>query len=86
MGEEKDVVQSAINRNITDFVNELLDEVRGKPTAKRGRKPKNDEAIGMHPVEYTLKDKLDVLDRAIKLEALRLKVRDGDEGGGFAED
>lgn len=76
-----------INQNILDFANELLEEVRGKST-KRGRKSnaeKEAEARGEVPIQYTLKDKLDVLDRVIKLEALRLKLDPEGEGSGFGE-
>lgn len=84
---EEEKPGGGINARLTKFINALLDEVDGKPTSKKkaGRPKSDEETEGMMKVEYTLKDKLDVFDRALKLEALRLKVVDNDEGSGFSD-
>ena len=90
MIDKKEELGSGINPKLTTVINQLLEDVFGSPTAKakkRGR-PKN-EPDGIEPekeIGYTLEDKLKVLDRALKLEALRLKVSDTDDGAGFSVD
>lgn len=88
MSDYQNEPMSGINPNLTEFINEMLEEVRGFPNAKpkKGRPSKADmERAGIEKVEYTLKDKLDVFDRALKLEALRLKIKDEGEGSGFGD-
>ena len=60
---------AGVNPKITRAINKLVDEVM--------RDPKEGE------VGPTLTDKMKVLDRALKHEAIRLKVQDSGEGDFF---
>lgn len=61
-----------VNKHLDKMITDLLKEVNsGK---NEDGKPK-----------YTLTDKCKVLDRAIKIEALRLKIDDSGYGSGFDE-
>jgi hypothetical protein len=73
--------EGGINAKLVQAINGLLSEVMGDDK-KKGRPKKL--GIGEEPPEsYTLDQKLKVLDRALKLEALRLKVTEDGEGSGF---
>ena len=73
---KKKVPSKGINRTLTSAINKLVAEVmKDEPKAKDGEVAK--------PPKYTLTDKMKVLDRALKHEAIRLKVEDEGEGGFF---
>ncbi len=61
-----------VDPDIVYAVRQLVREVIGTPHQKK--KPVK---------EYSLDEKLSVLDRALKLEAIVLKVKDDDEGAFF---
>ena len=73
---KKKMPSKGINRTLTNAINKLVVEVmKDEPEAKEGETPK--------PPKYSLTDKMKVLDRALKHEAIRLKVEDEGEGGFF---
>lgn len=75
--------EGGINAKLVQAINGLLAEVMGDDK-KKGR-PKKLEIGETAPEPYTLDQKLKVLDRALKLEALRLKVSEDGDGVGFDE-
>jgi hypothetical protein len=67
-----------INPALTRAINKLIDEVM------REEKPAElKEGERAPEPKYSLTDKMKVLDRALKHEAIRLKVEDDGEGGFF---
>lgn len=86
---------SVINPKLIEVCNQLLEEVFGAETHRKKKKPGRKSAADIAAEEaelasgeqkYTLDDKLKVLDRVLKLEQLRLKVREEGEGSGFGDD
>ena len=61
-----------INPNLTQAINKMIREVMKEERLSPGKQPK-----------YSLTDKMKVLDRALKHEAIRLKVEDSGEGAFF---
>lgn len=61
----------SVNPKITRAINKLVDEVMKEP--KEGE------------TGPSLTDKMKVLDRALKHEAIRLKIQDSGEGGFFKQ-
>jgi hypothetical protein len=72
---DKSVKLSKLGQEIENTLAALLKEVMAKP--KKG-------ADGKIVEQFTLTDKMKVLDRALKLEAIKAKA-DGDEGGFFTD-
>lgn len=65
-----------INSKLTTALSKLVEEVmKDEPPPKEGEAAK--------PPRYTLTDKMKVLDRMLKHEAIRLKVQENDEGDFF---
>lgn len=66
--------QQGINEVLETAVNKLLKEVMSNKKGEDGK-----------PL-YTLTDQMKVLDRAIKMEALKQKVQDSGYGSGFFQE
>ena len=67
--------KSTINPELDKYLKQLLEEVMRKPKA------------GDDPEKMpSLTDKMKVIDRVLKWEAVKGKLNDGDWGQGFAED
>ncbi len=65
-----------VSKRLTKTIDDLLKEV--------GEKAPDDS--GKMVFKHSLTDRCKVLDRALKLEAIKLKQVDGDYGSGFNDD
>jgi hypothetical protein len=67
--------KSTINPELDKYIKQLLEEVMRKPKA------------GDDPEKMpSLTDKMKVIDRVLKWEAVKGKLNDGDWGAGFSEE
>lgn len=73
---KKKSAQQRINSTLTSALNKLVAEVmKDEDPPKEGEQAK--------APKYSLTDKMKVLDRMLKHEAIRLKVQENDEGDFF---
>jgi hypothetical protein len=67
-----------VSSKLGKYINKLLDEVMAdEPKPKEGEAAKDPK--------YSITDKMKVIDRALKYEAIKLKVPGSGEGGFFSQ-